>query len=135
MRLPTWLNGKESACQCRRRKRPGFSPWVGKIPWGRKWQSTPVFLPGKSLRQRSLAGYSPWMGSQSQIQLSMHRDTQVTDASPGISATVPGLASLRKQADFPTLVLTLLNLRNKFWSLKASSSLVYGRKWLHSPNI
>ena len=33
---------------------------VGKIPWRRKWQPTPVFLPGKSHGQRSLAGYSPW---------------------------------------------------------------------------
>ena len=38
----------------------GFSPWVGKILWRRKWQPTPVFLPGKSHGQRSLAGYSPW---------------------------------------------------------------------------
>ena len=36
-----WLSGKESACQCRRRK---FNPWVGKIPWKRKWQPTSVFL-------------------------------------------------------------------------------------------
>ena len=35
-------------------------PWVWKIPWKRKWQPTPVFLPGKSREQRSLAGYSPW---------------------------------------------------------------------------
>ena len=41
----------------------GFDLWVGKIPWRRKWQPTPVFLPGKSYGQRSLAGYSPW-GSQ-----------------------------------------------------------------------
>ena len=34
--------------------------WVGKIPWRRKWQPTPIFLPGKSHEQRSLAGYSPW---------------------------------------------------------------------------
>ena len=34
---------------------------VGKTPWRRKWQSTPVFLPGKSHRQRSLVGYSPWL--------------------------------------------------------------------------
>ena len=33
-------------------------PWVRKIPWWRKWQPTPVFLPGKSHGQRSLAGYS-----------------------------------------------------------------------------
>ena len=37
-----------------------FDPWVWKISWGRKWQPTPTFLPGKSHGQRSLAGYSPW---------------------------------------------------------------------------
>ena len=37
-----------------------FNPWVRKIPWGRKWQLIPVFLPGKSHGQRSLAGYSTW---------------------------------------------------------------------------
>ena len=40
-------------------RRCRFDPWVGKILWRRKWQSTPVFLPGKSHRQRSLAGYDP----------------------------------------------------------------------------
>ena len=40
--------------------RPGFEPWVEKIPWRRKWQSTPVLLPGKSHGQRSLVGYSLW---------------------------------------------------------------------------
>ena len=44
--------------------RPGFGLWVRKIPWRRKWQPTPVFLPGKSLGffllgRRSLADYSP----------------------------------------------------------------------------
>ena len=43
--------------QCRR---PGFDPWVGKIPWRRKWQPTPAFLLGKSHGQRSLVGCSPW---------------------------------------------------------------------------
>ena len=38
--------GKESICQCRRCKRRGFDPQVGKIPWSRKWQPTPVVLPG-----------------------------------------------------------------------------------------
>ena len=37
-----------------------FDPWVRKIPWRRKWQPTPVLLPGKSHRWRSLVGYSPW---------------------------------------------------------------------------
>ena len=40
--------------------RCGFNPWVGKIPWRRKWQPTPVFLPGESHGQRSLTGYNPW---------------------------------------------------------------------------
>ena len=40
--------------------RHSFDPWVGKILWRRKWQPTPVFLPGKYPGQRSLAGYSPW---------------------------------------------------------------------------
>ena len=38
----------------------GFSPWAGKIPWRKKWQPIPVFLPGELHGQRSLAGYSPW---------------------------------------------------------------------------
>ena len=48
-----------SACPCRRHRRRGFDPWVGKIPWSMKWQPTPVFLPGNLYGQRSLAGYSP----------------------------------------------------------------------------
>ena len=38
-------------------RRPRFDPWVRKIPWRRKWQPTPVFLPGKSHGWRSLVGY------------------------------------------------------------------------------
>ena len=38
-----------------------FDPWVGKIPWRRKWQPTPVFLPGESHGRRNLMGYSPWV--------------------------------------------------------------------------
>ena len=57
LELAKWHSGKESACQCRRLS---FNPWVRKIPWRRKWQPTPVFLPGKSHGQRSLEGYSPW---------------------------------------------------------------------------
>ena len=45
---------------CLQRRRPGFNPWVGKIPWSRKWQPIPVSLPGESHGQRSLVGYSLW---------------------------------------------------------------------------
>ena len=55
--LPWWLSGKKSTCQCRRHR---FDPWVGKIPWRRKWQPTPVSLTRKCNGQRSLAGCSPW---------------------------------------------------------------------------
>ena len=55
---------KESTCQCRRRKKCRFDPWVRNIPWRRKWQPSPLFLPGKSHGQRSLAGYSLWCGKR-----------------------------------------------------------------------
>ena len=58
--FPGGPSGKETTCQCRRLKRSGFDPWVGKISWRRTWQPTPVFLPGESHGQRSLVGYSLW---------------------------------------------------------------------------
>ena len=42
------------------KRRPGVSPCVRKIPWRRKWQPTPLFLPGESSGQRSLVGCGPW---------------------------------------------------------------------------
>ena len=51
--LPRWHSGKEYSCQCRRLRRYGFDPWVGKIPWSRKWQPTLVDLPGKFHGQKS----------------------------------------------------------------------------------
>ena len=57
MGFPGDSDGKESACN------PGdldFDPWVKKILWRRKWQPTPVYLPGESHGQRRFVGYSPW---------------------------------------------------------------------------
>ena len=59
MGFPGGASGKDSTCQCRRCKRCRFDSWVGKTPWRRTWQPTPIFLPRKSHGQRSLAGYSP----------------------------------------------------------------------------
>ena len=59
--LSWWLNSKESSCQY---SKLGCEPWVGKIPWRRKWQSTPRQVPGKSPGQRS-----PWV-AKSQTWLS-----------------------------------------------------------------
>ena len=53
-RSPGGSDGKVSVYQC---GRPGFDPWVGKIPWRRKWQPTPVFLPGESQGWGSVVGY------------------------------------------------------------------------------
>ena len=53
---------KESACKfrrCRSHRSHRFDPWVGKFPWRRKWQPTPIFLPEKSHGQWSLVGYNP----------------------------------------------------------------------------
>ena len=61
---PCGASDKESAYKCKRGKRCEFDPWVGKIPWRRKLQPIPVFLPGV-FRRQSLAGYSPWGHNES----------------------------------------------------------------------
>ena len=62
--FPGSSDGKKSAYNV---GRPGFDPWVRKIPWRRKWHPTPVLLPGKSHGLRSLVGYSPWGRKESDI--------------------------------------------------------------------
>ena len=74
---PWWLRGKESAYQC---KRYGFNPGVRKITWRRKWQPTPVFLPGKSHGQRSLVGYSPWGHKRIGCDLATKNNNYVPDS-------------------------------------------------------
>ena len=58
--FPGGTSGEERPCQCRRLNRQILDPWIRKIPWRKKWQPTPVFLPGESHGHRSLTGYSPW---------------------------------------------------------------------------
>ena len=53
-------------------RRPRFDPWVGKIPWRRKWKPTSVFLPGKSHGWRSLVSYSPWDHKESDTTEQLH---------------------------------------------------------------
>ena len=90
-------DGKESTCQCRR---PGFDPW---IPWRRKWQPTPVFLPGESLDQRSLAGSSPW--GQSRTRLS----TQVTRAKLNVTFRISVWTVYKPTYWVPSECFALLN--------------------------
>ena len=58
-RLARWHSDKWSTCQYKRCKKLEFDLWAGKIPWSRKWQPAPVFLPWKFHGQRSLVAYSP----------------------------------------------------------------------------
>ena len=71
------LSNKESAYQCRRHRRRGFNPWIGKIPWRRKWQPISVFSPGESQGQRSLSGYSPWGHKESDMTEWFGTHTQI----------------------------------------------------------
>ena len=77
--LSCWLSSKETAWQCGRHRRCGFDPRVGKIPWRRKWQPTPVFLSGKSHGQRNLVGNSPRGHKESDTteRLHFHRSEQL----------------------------------------------------------
>ena len=73
--MPGGSTGKKIHLQCRRCK---FELQVGKIPWKRAWQPTPVFLPGEFHGQRSLVGYSPEGCKESDM-------TEVTEHTQGYS--------------------------------------------------
>ena len=75
--LPWWLSGKEPSCQCRKH---GFHLWVRTIPWRRKWQPTPVFLPGKSQGQKRLVSYSPWGGRESLMTQQLNNNNYTLDS-------------------------------------------------------
>ena len=114
--------GKESACQCRRH---GFVPWVGKIPWRRKWQPTPVFLPGKSHRQRNLAGYSS-VQSLSCVQLFATSWTAACQASLSITNSQSSLKLMSIESVMPSnhliLCCPLLLLPSVFPSIRVFSN-------------
>ena len=57
MWLPQWLSSKESTCSV---GDTGLIPGSGRFPWRRKWQPTPVVLPGESHGQRNLVGCTQW---------------------------------------------------------------------------
>ena len=100
---------------------PGFKPWVGKIPWRRKWQPTPVFLPGKFLEQRSLVGYSPRV---TKVKSMYTHNFAIWCCSTGHSHCLQGLCSLMRikwkprafthycfhSFDFTSLDLHILNM-------------------------
>ena len=80
--LPCGSVVKNPPAMLETRRRRGSYPWVGKILWRRKWQPTPVFLPGKSHGQRSLAGYSPWVTKElDTTKKQQHKLSQTTGES------------------------------------------------------
>ena len=74
-------------------RRPGFSPWFGKMPWRRKWQPAPVFLPKIFHGQRSLAVYSPRGYTESdvteQLSLSLHFHFEQESIRRGVKCSFP----------------------------------------------
>ena len=94
-----WFSGKEFTCQCRRHRRLKFDPCVGKLPWRRAWQPTPVFLPGASRGQRSLVGCSLLGRTESVApeRLRMSTDLWCDSICPNCSLFVPKTGHLRLQ--------------------------------------
>ena len=83
--------------------RPGFSPWIGRIPWRRTWQPTPVFLPGEFHGQRSLVGYSPWGRKES-------------DMTEWLSMTHSRVQPIAAALHFPSLVqCAMCQTQNASW--------------------
>ena len=109
--FPGGSSGKESACECRRSRRCCFGPWVGKMPWKRKWQPAPVFLPGESHGQRSLAGCSPWGRKESDTteatqHAHMLKSVYVSSVSSASWTTASTSPNIQVQDPLPTNLLT-----------------------------
>ena len=82
--------GSETNCQCRRhrRRRREFDPWVGKIPWRREWQPTPIFFPGEFHEQRSLVGYSLRTWTRLKTRAHTHTHTHTLSLSLSLNERV-----------------------------------------------
>ena len=76
IRFPGGSDSKKICLQCRR---PGFDPLVGKIPWRRERQPTPVFFPGEVHEQRNLTGYSPWGYRESDVTWKLNNNSNTAD--------------------------------------------------------
>ena len=119
--LPRWLSGREYSCQCRRCR---LNPWVEKIPWRRKWQPSPVSLPGKSHGQKSLAGYSPWDHKR------VRQDLSITQQLPVVEGQ---FASTIAPSD--AYCLWTLGLHRHYQTIKriSFSFLFIGKDWVSFP--
>ena len=107
--FPEGTGGKEPAYQFKRWRTHGFKPWVGKIPWKRKWTPTPVFLPEKSYVQRRLAGCSPW-------------DRRKSDTTERLSTHTTTLLNRGHQAQTASPVNSAKRLRERLYQFATSCS-------------
>ena len=111
--LPWWLRRLSDCLQC---GRPGFNPWVRKIPWRKKWQSTPVLLPRQCHGQRSLVGYSPWdpkeLDTTERLHFHFHFHNFERPSRPSyfqLPETMSGLYILMSAHGFVGMVLGIQN--------------------------
>ena len=105
--FPGGSMAKESACNAGDTEN-GFYPWVGKIPWRRKWQPAPL-LPGESHGQRGLVDHSPWV-TESQIRLKQ-LSTHSLNSETVFSAKVRGSSQVFSLRAFPYLSFEWQRLR------------------------
>ena len=107
--FPGVSDSKESACNADL----GFDSWVGKIPFRREWQPTPVFLPGEFHEQRSVVGYSPWGHKESDKIEDLTQHTHTIGES-GVfkhkSVTLLVLEHLQESCTLPQLSVSRLPL-------------------------
>ena len=87
-RASQWLSGKESTCQCVRCRRHRFDSWIRKIPWRRKCQPTPVFLPGESHGQKSLVDHS--LGDCKELDLTEQLSTHTLSQKGHLNTCLQG---------------------------------------------
>ena len=83
---------------CLQFRTPGFDPWVGKIPWRREWQPSPVSLPGEPHGQRSLAGHTPWRCKELDV-------TEATDSHTHSHTLSHTLTLSHTHTPFPTFLI------------------------------
>ena len=137
---PGSTSGKQAVSQCK--KRCGFNPWVGKIPWRRAWQPTPVFLPGESHEQRSLVGYSPWRYKESNMteatghtrSSSEHDPTEETEAQRDewrAQGLVPGVSDAKefRTPDFKKSIFF------PFQKMLSEGCNLTSLEWTHKPKL
>ena len=127
-KLPWGLNCRVHL-QCRRR---GFDPWVRKILWRRKWQPTPVFLPGKSHGQRSLAGYSSWDHKRVRHDLVTKKNLTTNNALRGKDRQTgqQGCPGFLWQAGYVAVAQSCLKLFETSWTVAYQAPLSSTISWL-----